>query len=790
MFDRLVAHWPPTFARRMALLLVAAMAFAGMLAAPSAALATPDATPKTDIVRAIRLVSEIRPSHFARGQQRVVLAAGTAAVRLLHRGHTACGALAGADRLLSLLELPTTWAHHHVPVKVVKAPVGLLRAAEKQLIRQAGARCAAPMKMTKVIRPLHGGRGFKPLPPPTEEAEQGTEPRIPVGHFRPLKVIGKPSAFGSGPFQGSTGGGSPAERSRAGTARGPAGPGQLAFFRFADVGNPGWSGVQEPTAAIGGNVVWYTGNPSVALSTNAGRTFRMLNPWTFLPDSGLPFCCDQVVSYSPQYNIFVWVMQYWCAAGTSNPANNDCRAAGTGANRVRIAVASPQALIADAANPGAAWTYWDITPQLFGQPATAWFDRSDLSVNIWNANWTVDIIRGHPGTGILLARISLQQLASRGTITVGYITDGPRMAPAEGPQTTTYFVGAESFSQEKIWSWAPFSGTLFRHDINHTTVPIYNAAMTGTDNGDWYDRYGIFPGEVESATVSGNTLYAAQGTGRSYCVANCSDPNQPPTLRQVFTHPAVFISKYDVNRWNEVGERWLWNPTIGAGFPALQTDGAGDVGIVFRAAPSGQNPQPIAGLLTLSEQFVLALPAGLPYEAGDYYSLRPGRTPHSFVMTAQTVQDDNGTINMHWQYIEYGTGQPPFELPPTVRVISPKNGALLTQGTGVTYRATVTDPLDGTLPSAAIVWREDGTEIGTGTTITNTEKVLGVHKVTVTATNAEGKSATASIKIEVVGAPPGPINVNITSPADGSIFTVQNQVPDNNGNFVITRQIT
>ena len=55
-------------------------------------------------------------------------------------------------------------------------------------------------------------------------------------------------------------------------------------------------------------------------------------------------------------------------------------------------------------------------------------------------------------------------------------------------------------------------------------------------------------------------------------------------------------------------------------------------GIVLRAAPSGQNAQPIAGLMTPSEQFVLALPAGLPFEAGD----------NSQFQVQNQVTDNNG----------------------------------------------------------------------------------------------------------------------------------------------------
>lgn len=57
-----------------------------------------------------------------------------------------------------------------------------------------------------------------------------------------------------------------------------------------------------------------------------------------------------------------------------------------------------------------------------------------------------------------------------------------------------------------------------------------------------------------------------------------------------------------------------------------------------------------------------------------------------------------------------------------------------------------------------------------------------IYTISVTATNAEGMSATASITIHVK-TPPGPIVVNITSPADFSRFTAQNQVTDSNGNY-------
>jgi hypothetical protein len=745
---------------------VVALLVAGLVGAAAVPAVARAPTPLQQATSAQKLLGKVPHSRFAHGRRSKVLRAGRRAVRLAG-GKRACAALAAADAFLNSVETPTTWHKRKVPHKLIRKPLHLLQSAERALIRRAGVRCARGAAAHRLVA-HQGGSGSPKVQPPNSDPEQGEgeDHPLPPGKLVMPKTIGGTSALGADPHGGGL---SAASRPFARIASDP-----LSFFRNADVGvPPRQASPQEPTTAIApaAGVVWYTGNTSDALSTDNGRTFTTFDPSNVLPDQGLAFCCDQVVSYSPQYNVFVWVSQYWCnksclVSNGQTPPRNVCRNDGV-FNRIRIAVATPQALKANATNPGAAWTYWDVTPATIGQTGgNAWFDRSDMSVNPWNFNWGVDIICGSAGN--LQGRIPLSQLAARGTVTLSYATIGGQRTVAQGlGTTTTYFTGASSLSQAEIWSWAPFSGTLFRHQINHSSVPTSSAAINGTDGGNWYDRYGIFPGEVESATVSGNTLYEAQGTGRSICTANCSSSS--PTLHQVFTEPAIFISKYDVNTWTNVGERWLWNSTLAFGWPALQTDGAGDVGIAFRTSADNQNAQPVAGLLTPSEQFYFADPAGTPYETGDYYSLRPGRTSQSFAMTAQTVQNDPGGANMHWQYIEYGLGAAPYVSPPSVHITAPTNLTSLTQGATVHYTASVSDPIDGTLPAGAIRWTEDGTSIGTGASISHVENGVGTHTITVTATNGDGKSASDSITIRVQP-PPSSIVVHITSPSDQASF--------------------
>ena len=73
------------------------------------------------------------------------------------------------------------------------------------------------------------------------------------------------------------------------------------------------SNVDEPSTAINGDVVFYTGNWYAAVSTNGGKSFSYMNPATAFQASDPPnssFCCDQVVQYIKSIDTFVWLLQY------------------------------------------------------------------------------------------------------------------------------------------------------------------------------------------------------------------------------------------------------------------------------------------------------------------------------------------------------------------------------------------------------------------------------------------------------------------------------------------------
>jgi hypothetical protein len=115
---------------------------------------------------------------------------------------------------------------------------------------------------------------------------------------------------------------------------------------------------------------------------------------------------------------------------------------------------------------------------------------------------------------------------------------------------------------------------------------------------------------------------------------------------------------------------------------------------------------------------------------------------------------------------------PPFNQPPTAHITAPATGASFAQGASVSFAGNATDPEDGTLTGASLVWTSSiGGQIGTGTSFSTTSLAVGTHTITLTATDTDGATGTATITVGItgVGANQAP-TAQITSPPNNGVF--------------------
>ncbi|MDH3296794.1 MAG: leishmanolysin [Gemmatimonadota bacterium] len=105
---------------------------------------------------------------------------------------------------------------------------------------------------------------------------------------------------------------------------------------------------------------------------------------------------------------------------------------------------------------------------------------------------------------------------------------------------------------------------------------------------------------------------------------------------------------------------------------------------------------------------------------------------------------------------------------PSASITSPANSSTFDEFVSVAFAGSATDAEDGTLTGAALVWTSslDGA-IGTGVSFNKADLSVGVHTITLTATDSEGAAGTASIQITILVVVNQPPVATITSPANG-----------------------
>ena len=405
----------------------------------------------------------------------------------------------------------------------------------------------------------------------------------------------------------------------------------------------------EPSGARGGGVIFVTANSFGAYSINNGATFIQLDPTTIFPnnvDGG--FCCDQVVQYVPSIDRFIWLMQFW--RGTN------------GENRQRIAAASPAAIMSSA---GTAWTYWDLTSDVFGINGS--LDYPDLSVGDNYLYMSCDQV----GAGLLVARMPLSQIGASSSLSVGFTNPSLSSMAYFGHLTQNtrdeiFWAGHMSNSKLRIFSLAEGSNTYFWRDRNlPRSWPTSGLSSTTPDNRDWLtaarDR-SFF------AAIGGVHIHPSPDHGISNHIWFAWHAGTDGFFRQ----PHVEMVQVDVaSNFRIVEQVQIWNNDYAFAYPALSVGGCSgfEVGLSLAFGGNGNYENHVVGFWG---DYVVYLTTGSNVGStryGDYLTIRqqsptdPGN-PHFDAMGYGLVNNGSFT-RTDIRFVSFGRPQSACIIPIT-----------------------------------------------------------------------------------------------------------------------------
>jgi hypothetical protein len=441
-----------------------------------------------------------------------------------------------------------------------------------KLVKPSNAPIVANNGASQKLTPL---TATYPPPPPPNPLPNNPEfdvnsIRQPLGQFRNLFLTPPPASI-----LNRVAAVSPSDQ--------PPSPGGNASSVVFTRNTKGTTGGLPPDPSVAGadatGFAMFSVNTDVGYSTDAGQTFTVVgltkindpaipNRTDFFPEDDGGLCCDQVLTYIPKRNIYVWLLQYKPKPIVLNGTST------TGGNRLRIAWATPQAAAADFLH---AWTWVDltsdVTPNCTGLGlGNDWMDYPDLA---FSDNFLyVGVDHGFQGTGNvhterhIFARLSLNDMLNPSASVVNY----QYMDPTHGGLWQNHIV--QSSDDAMIWSalpdtssltvysWPDSSNSANPHDIKISSYlnNDYSAPAPDTPPFNW----NVAPANALGATrtdpfVLGNSaphfLYFAWSAGKN------NTQSRP--------YPYVRVEKVDLDSFTLVGELDIWNPGFAFATPAL-----------------------------------------------------------------------------------------------------------------------------------------------------------------------------------------------------------------------------
>ncbi len=190
-------------------------------------------------------------------------------------------------------------------------------------------------------------------------------------------------------------------------------------------------------------------------------------------------------------------------------------------------------------------------------------------------------------------------------------------------------------------------------------------------------------------------------------------------------------------------------------------------GSAYRFEPAGQEfQQPVLISVTYD-------PAKIPPGVAEGSLGLSHATGGAWAAVAGSVVDTDanevrGSVSHFSVYGAVGDAPPPPNTAPSANITAPAGGSSFQAGTAVTFVGNATDSEDGVLTGLWLAWTSDRDgQLGTGGSVTTSSLSIGVHTITLTATDSEGATGSDQITVTIQNNLP---TATITAPADGSSF--------------------
>jgi len=384
------------------------------------------------------------------------------------------------------------------------------------------------------------------------------------------------------------------------------------------------SHVCEPSTAINGNVVFYTGNWFAAVSVDGGTTFKYVDPYN-TPFDNPPkwkFCCDQVVHYIKSIDTFIWLLQY--------------RQNSSGENIQRIAFATTARV------KTGSWRFFDITPASLGLAAGIWLDFPDLADGQNMLYMTTNCFAGGTWKASAVARINLSSFTT-GTLSMTRLVSNtrPSLRVAQNCGTTAYIVGHVSTSMLEVFSWKETSATPASKQVAVASWSRGPYSSTTPDGRNWLERA---DGRHTGATLAGNELWFAWGSARG-------GANARP-------QPFAQIARINATNMTLIENINLWDPSSGILYAALSTNANNEVGVSYMIGGGPRFPTHVVGILTGTRRQVTTFtstrgPSDNAY--GDYLAVRRNYANQKlFCATGYTLQSGAGNSDATPNFTIFG----------------------------------------------------------------------------------------------------------------------------------------